>query len=106
MTADKDVTVDVGTGDVDIVKSVTSENGSVSARTGKGDIHIGNNGPDTDTVTAKKDVKLETDNGRIEIYGKTSAETGDITLKAANDKYVAGQDGQNIIISDNGKVES
>ena len=106
VTADKDVTVDVGTGDVDIVKSVTSENGSVSARTGKGDIHIGNNGPDTDTVTAKKDVKLETDNGRIEIYGKTSAETGDITLKAANDKYVAGQDGQNIIISDNGKVES
>ena len=106
VTADKDVTVNVGKGDVDIVKSVASENGSVSARTGEGDIHIGNNGPDTDTVTAKKDVKLETDNGRIEIYGKTSTETGDITLKAANDKYVAGQDGQNIIISDNGKAES
>ena len=106
MTADKDVTVNVGTGDVDIVKSVTSENGSVSARTGKGDIHIGNNGPDTDTVTAKKDVKLETDNGKIEIYGKTSTETGNIKVKAANENYVAGTDGQNIIIDHNGQIAS
>ena len=106
VTADKDVTVNVGTGDVDIVKAVTSENGSVSVKTGEGDIHIGNNGPDTDTVTAKENVTLETTNGKITVDGKTSTQDGDITLQASSTEYVAGEDGKNIIINQDGKIES
>ena len=95
VTADKDVTVNVGT-----------ENGSVSVKTGEGNIHIGNNGPDTETVTAKENVTLETTNGKITVDGKTSTQDGDITLQASSTEYVAGEDGKNIIINQDGKIES
>ncbi len=106
VTADKDVAVNVGKGSVDIVKSVASNNGSVAVQSGEGNIHIGNNGPDVDTVKARKNVTLETADGKITVDGKTSTRDGDVTLKAANKEYVAGKDGQNIIINHTGKVES
>ena len=106
VTAQQDVTVNVGKGAVDIVKSVTSNDGSVTVKSGEGDIHIGNNGPSTNTVTAKENVSLEAANGKITVDGKTSTQEGDITLKAANKNYVAGEAGKNIIINHTGKVES
>ena len=101
-----DVTLKTGTGDVTINKTVTSTEGSIDIATGKGKIHIGDNGPNVKTVTAKKDVSLATENGKIEVYGKTSTAKGDITLKAANPKYKSGEDGQNIIIDHNGRIDS
>ena len=111
VTADKDVVVTVGKGDVDIVKSVASTESSVDISTQDGNIHIGNNGPDVKTVTAKEDVTLETEKGKITVDGKTSTEEGDITLKAASENYTEGAAGQNIIINNdgithNGVVES
>ena len=102
VTADKDVVVNVGEGDVDIVKSVASTEGSVDISTQDGNIHIGNNGRDEKTVTAKKDVTLETEKGKITVDGMTSTDKGDITLKAASENYTEGAAGQNIIINNDG----
>ncbi len=101
-----DVIAETGKGNVNIEKTVTSEQGSVAVKTQDGNIHVGDNGPTVKTVTAKENVDLETGNGKIEVFGKTSTEKGDITLKAANPKYKAGADGQNIIIDHNGQVAS
>ena len=101
-----DVIAETGKGNVNIEKTVTSEQGSVAVKTQEGNIHVGDNGPTVKTVTAKENVDLETGNGKIEVFGKTSTEKGDITLKAANPKYKAGADGQNIIIAHNGQVAS
>ncbi|MBR1493546.1 MAG: hypothetical protein IJ601_00640, partial [Acidaminococcaceae bacterium] len=106
ITAGNNVNLDVTTGNVDIKKSVTSRNGSVTAKTGEGTVRIGNNGADVETVTANKNVTLESGNGKVEVYGKTSTATGDIRVKAANPEYTKGEDGKNIIIAQNGKLES
>ncbi|MBO5637708.1 MAG: hypothetical protein J5906_09360 [Acidaminococcaceae bacterium] len=105
VTAGADVNMTTGTGNIDIGEAVNA-GGSITGKSGSGTIHIGNNGPDVDTVTATENIKLEAEDGKIEIYGKTSTQTGDITLKAANKKYVPGADGQNIIIDHNGQVAS
>ncbi len=101
-----DVIAETGKGNVNIEKTVTSEQGSVAVKTQDGNIHVGDNGPSVKTVTAKENVDLETGNGKITVEGKTSTEKGDITLKAANPTYKAGADGQNIIIDHNGQVAS
>ena len=91
---------------VDILTSVESKNADVNVKTVNGNIHIGSNGPDTETVTAKENVTLEAVNGKIIIDGKTSTQDGDITLQASNSEYVEGEDGKNIIINQDGKIES
>ena len=83
-----------------------SEHGAISVTTGNGNIHIGDNGENVDTVTAAKDVTLATELGKIEVSGKTSSKNGDVTLSAKSDGYKPGADGMNIIINHNGKVEA
>ena len=106
VTAGKDVAVTVGKGDVELVKTVTSADGSIGISTQEGKIHVGDNGSTVKTVTAKENVSLVTENGKIEVSGKTSTENGSITLKAANPQYIAGLDGQNIIINHSGQIAS
>ena len=111
IVANDDVNINAGTGtgtgnNVNIETSVESKAADVNVKVKDGDIHIGNNGLDVDTVTAKQDVTLETTGGKITVDGKTSTQDGDITLKAANKEYVAGESGRNIIINHTGKVES
>ena len=101
-----DVYIQTGQGDVKVVKTVTAQEGSIDISTQEGTIHIGSNGRDVKTVTAKEDVSLVTEEGKIVVYGKTSTENGDITLKAANTEYIAGADGQNIIIDHDGQIDS
>ena len=100
------VTIGTDNGNIEVVKTVTAEKGSIDITSGKGDILIGNNGPDVKTVSAYKDVDLTAKNGKITVYGKTSAETGDATLLAGNETYVAGDAGTNIIIDQNGEVKA
>ena len=57
-----------------------------------------------ETVTAYKNIDIGVDLGRIEIYGKTSTKTGDISMSAAENQYIPG--GQNIIIAQNGELDS
>ena len=92
-------------GDVNVVKSVKSDGGSVDILTKKGDIHIGDN-KNNDTVSAYGNVKLTAENGKIEILGGTYTQTGDIAVYAANDQYVAGENGLNIIFDQNGRIAS
>ena len=101
-----DVAVETGTGTISVAKKIKSQEGSVDILTKQGNIRIGDNGPDVETVAAYKNVNLTAESGKIEIYGKTFAETGDVTLLAGNDKYIAGEAGKNIIIDHNGEVEA
>ena len=91
---------------VDILTSVESRNANVNVKTVNGNIHIGSNGANTETVTAKQNVKLEAENGKIIIDGKTSTYVGDITMQATNASYEPGDSGKNIIINHSGVVES
>ena len=91
-------------GDVNVVKSVKSDGGSVDILTKKGNIKIGNNGPYDPTVEAKNDVKLETESGTIRVQGKTSAIKGSVTLRAASEDYAEGV--QNIIIEQDGMIDA
>ena len=95
-------------GDIKVVKTVKSDGGNVEIVTGRGDITIGSNGKDVDTVYAKQDVTLATQNGQIKIYGKTRTETGDVTVYAANRMLnsVLGASGQNILFDQQGEIES
>ena len=101
-----DVSVETGNGNISVAKKVKSQQGSVDILTKKGNILIGDNGPDVETVAAYKDVSLQAESGKIEVYGKTYAQTGDVTLLAGNDAYIAGEAGKNIIIDHNGEVEA
>ena len=101
-----DVSVETGNGNISVAKKVKSQQGSVDILTKKGNILIGDNGPDVETVAAYKDVSLQAESGKIEVYGKTCAQTGDVTLLAGNDAYIAGEAGKNIIIDHNGEVEA
>lgn len=97
-------------GNIDVGKipnyTITSTDGSIDMSTGEGNIKIGDNGPDVDTVTAKQDINLATGLGKIEIYGKTATEKGDISMSATSFAYTPGDDGRNIIIDQNGQVAS
>lgn len=104
--AEGDVTANINAGDITVGKKIKSKAGSIDILTKDGNILIGDNGPDVETVAAYVDVKLTAESGIIEVYGKTSAETGDVTLLAANDEYMAGNTGQSIIIDQNGEVEA
>jgi hypothetical protein len=106
VNTDGDLNFEVDDGDVTINHTVTSTEGSINISSREGNIRIGDNGPTDETVTAKENVSLVTENGKIEVYGKTSTENGDITLKAANPQYIAGTNGQNIIIDHNGQIDS
>ena len=106
VTTTGDLVFEVDDGDVTINHTVTSTEGSINISSREGNIRIGDNGPTDETVTAKENVSLVTENGKIEVYGKTSTENGDITLKAANPQYIAGTNGQNIIIDHNGQIDS
>ena len=106
VNTDGDLNFEVDDGDVTINHTVTSTEGSIKISSREGNIRIGDNGPTDETVTAKENVSLVTENGKIEVYGKTSTENGDITLKAANPQYIAGTNGQNIIIDHNGQIDS
>ncbi len=103
VTAEKDVTVTTGDGDIDIVKSVVSNDGSVTLQSDSGNIHVGDNGPDVDTVTAKENVTLKTVDGTIAVDGKTSTVEGDITVDAHDENEEAGD---NLVIAHNGQLIS
>ena len=93
-------------GNITVGKNLESKEGSINVKTKEGNIRIGDNGPTAKTVTAKENVNLVTEEGKIEVFGKTSTYNGDVTLKAANKEYVAGADGQNIIIDHQGQIDS
>ena len=105
VTSEKgNVGIQTGEGLVAINKSVTAQQGSIDVQVGTGGVTIGNNGPGVETVTAYKNIDIGVDLGRIEIYGKTSTKTGDISMSAAENQYIPG--GQNIIIAQNGELDS
>ena len=97
------MTVTTGDGDIDIVKSVVSNDGSVTLQSDSGNIHVGDNGPDVDTVTAKENVTLKTVDGTIAVDGKTSTVEGDITVDAHDGNEEAGD---NLVIAHNGQLIS
>ena len=99
-----DVSIQTGEGVVGIVKSVKAQEGSIDIQVGTGGVAIGNNGPGVETVSAYKNIDVAVDLGRIEINGKTSTKKGDISMSAAESEYVPG--GQNIIIAQNGELDS
>ena len=98
------VSIQTGEGIVGIVKSVKAQEGSIDIQVGTGGVAIGDNGPGVETVTAYKNIDVAVDLGRIEINGKTSTKKGDISMSAAESEYVPG--GQNIIIAQNGELDS
>ena len=106
VTVNKDILMQADIGNITVGKNLESKEGSINVKTKEGNIRIGDNGPTAKTVTAKENVNLVTEEGKIEVFGKTSTYNGDVTLKAANKEYVAGADGQNIIIDHQGQIDS
>ena len=104
--ADQDINIRTGSGNIEIIKTVVSDNGSVDIANQQGNILIGSNGPDVQTVAAKQDVRLQTNDGQIRIQGKTSTENGDITVNAGRTAYAEANGANNIIFEDDGKLES
>ena len=104
LAEDGDASIQAGQGYVKIVKTVTAQQGSIDVQVGTGGVTIGNNGPGVETVTAYKNIDIGVEQGQIEIYGKTSTKTGNISLSAAESQYIPG--GQNIIIAQNGELDS
>lgn len=101
-----DVSINTAKGNIEIVKTVTAQKGSIGIASRQGDILIGNNGPDVKTVTAGENIDLNTKEGKIVVYGKTSTENGDISLSAHRKEYVPGEDNSSFIIDQNGKLEA
>ena len=101
VTAQQDVNVNVGEGNVEIVKKVESTQGSIDIESGKGNIDIGDNGKGVETVVANQNVKLATQNGVIEVSGKTKTKKGDIIVLARDE-----DDTDNLIINMNGELDS
>ena len=114
LKADQDINIRTDEGDVLVVKSVDSTNGSIGITSGQGDIYIGtDNVKDDKTVTAKENVTIGTDLGTIYILGMTSTQNGDITMSAGKDSYLADEgsgeervQNGNFVIRDDGKVSS
>ena len=90
-------------GNISVGKTVTAGK-DIAISSHQGDITIGDNGPNVDTVTAKENIDVGTELGKVYIYGKTSTQTGDISLSAGENEYTRGA--QSIIIDMNGKVDS
>ncbi|WP_276840456.1 hypothetical protein, partial [Anaerovibrio lipolyticus] len=101
-----DINAKVDEGDVYIGNSVTSTGGSINVSVIKGNIDVGDNDADVETITANQNVNIETGTGKITVYGKTSTQEGDISLSAGSEAYIPGDDGLNIIIDHNGLVDS
>ena len=101
VTAQQDVNVNVGEGNVEIVKKVESTQGSIDIESGKGNIDIGDNGKGVETVVANQNVKLATQDGVIEVSGKTKTKKGDIIVLARDE-----DDTDNLIINMNGELDS
>lgn len=107
-----DVSLVAGTGNIIIGisdklrQNLYATTGSVEAHTGKGDIIIGDNGSTVDTIFAKQNIGLRSDSGAVKVYGRTVTDEGDISMAAASDTYTAGISGMNIIIAQNGALES
>ena len=93
-----------GAGSVLISEIVESRNGSVSVETGKGNIVIGTEALDEETVTANKDVAVKTGEGTITILGTTTATTGDVTMTAGQEEYKDGTNHGNFIIANGGEL--
>ena len=100
------VSIKTDKGNIDVVKTVTVQEGSLDIASGQGDILIGNNGPDVKTVTAKQDLSLAAKDGKVVVYGKTSTEVGDISISAHKQVYTPGENNQSFIIDQNGKLEA
>ncbi|MBE6099805.1 MAG: hypothetical protein E7197_07085 [Anaerovibrio sp.] len=96
----------IGEGNINVGHSVTSTTGDINLKVGKGNIDVGDNDGDTETITANQNVNIEATLGKITVYGMTSTENGDIKLTAGSESYVAGDNGMNIIIDHNGRVDS
>ncbi|MCR5176528.1 MAG: hypothetical protein K6C05_06700 [Anaerovibrio sp.] len=99
-----DINMTTNKGDIDIGSAITSTGGSIGLQVGTGDVTIGDNGPDVETVTARDNINAKVDLGKIMIYGKTSTKNGDISMSAGEAQYNPGS--QNIIISQNGVLQS
>lgn len=102
--ATENIDMTTNKGNIDVGCAVTSTGGSIDIRVGTGNVTIGDNGPNVDTVTAQKNINIDVDLGKIYINGKTSTKTGDISMSAGGSKYTPGI--QNIIIDLNGLVVS
>ncbi|MBR1761594.1 MAG: hypothetical protein IJ741_10530, partial [Schwartzia sp.] len=102
--AAENIDMSTNKGIIDVGRAVTSTGGSIDVRVGTGDVIIGDNGPNVDTVTAKDNINIDVELGKIYINGKTSTKTGDIALSAGESQYTRGT--QSIIIDLNGMVES
>lgn len=99
-----DVSINTDKGNIEIAKTVTAQTGSIGIASRQGDILIGNNGPDVETVTAQENINISVDVGQVKVYGKTSTKTGDISMAAGANNYTPGA--QNFIIEQNGLLES
>lgn len=104
--AGNDVDMSSGTGNIYVGHSIDAKTGNINLKVGRGNIDVGDNDAETETITADNEVNIATNVGKITVYGKTSTRKGDITLKAGSENYVAGEDGRNIIIDHNGLVDS
>jgi len=102
--ANKDINMVTNQGDIAVGSFVVSTGGSIDVQVKTGDVMIGDNGPEVDTVAAKDNINVDVDLGRIKIYGKTSTQTGDISMSAGDNQYTPGM--QNIIIEQNGAIDS
>ena len=91
-------------GDIAVGKEVRAEKGSIGVQVSTGNVTIGDNGPDVETVTAQENINIGVDVGKIYIYGKTSTQTGDISMAAGNSQYKPGE--LNFVIEQNGQIES
>ncbi|WP_028130604.1 hypothetical protein [Selenomonas sp. AE3005] len=91
-------------GDIAVGKEVRAEKGSIGVQVSTGNVTIGDNGPDVETVTAHENINIGVDVGKIYIYGKTSTQTGDISMAAGNSQYKPGE--LNFVIEQNGQIES
>ncbi|MBQ1417719.1 MAG: hypothetical protein IIY91_10525, partial [Selenomonas sp.] len=91
-------------GDIAVGKEVRAEKGSIGVQVSTGNVTIGDNGPDVETVTAQENINIGVDVGKIYIYGKTSTQTGDISMAAGNSQYKSGE--LSFVIEQNGQIES
>jgi hypothetical protein len=107
ITAKGDVTLEIGQGDIAIVKGIKSEDESIKLDTGRGNIIVGReNVTQEESLIANKNVSIGTNTGTITIQGKTATVVGDISMKAGQDVYEPGIEHGNFIIREDGKIDS
>ena len=107
ITAKGNVTLNVGQGNIAIVKGIESQDESIKLATGKGNIIVGReNVTDEESLIASKNVSIGTNTGTITIQGKTATANGDVSMTAGQDVYEPGILNGNFIIKDDGKISS